>query len=338
MKHLFKKYWRELIYDKEDKRRHTGKEIKIVAIGGGTGLSTLLRGIKQYSDDISAIVAMADSGGSTGKLREDFDIPPPGDIRKCIAALAYDEELISDIFNFRFKKDSNSLSGHTLGNIWLTGLAQHLGSFEKAVELTSQIFFTSGQIIPATTDKIELKAECQDGTVLEGEDKIPKSRKRIRKIYFDQKVTPYQKALEAIKKADLILIGPGSLYTSILPNLIIKKLSQTIRNNQKAVRIYISNVSTEKGETENFSIGDHIRTIEKHSGYQLFDYCLVNSNIIKTANNQNKLGSINNITTGKNTIEGCRIVKADIINKKNPLYHAPKKLAKNIIKIFNNQT
>lgn len=326
-----------MIYEKEDKRRHTGKDLKITAIGGGTGLSTLLRGIKEYSDDISAVVAMADSGGSTGKLKEEFDIPPPGDIRKCIAALAYDEDLISDIFNFRFQKNSNSLSDHTLGNIWLTGLTQHLGSFEKAVELTSQIFFTSGQIMPATLDKIELRAQYQDGSVVIGEDKIPKTKKPIDKIYFNKKVKPYKKTISAINKANLIIIGPGSLYTSILPNLIIKEVSQAIRKNKRAPKIYISNVSTEKGETENYTVSDHIKTIKKHTGYQLFGYCLVNNNIVTTSNKQAKLGKINNITTNKKNIDGCKIIKADIINKENPLYHAPKKLAKNIIEIFNNQ-
>jgi uncharacterized cofD-like protein len=336
MKKLLKKYWRELVYERDDKRRHTGKALKIVAIGGGTGLSTLLRGLKKYSDDISAIVAMADSGGSTGKLRDEFDIPPPGDIRKCIAALAYDEDLISKIFNYRFDKNLNSLSGHTLGNIWLTALTQQFGSFERAVELTSQIFFTSGQILPVTLEKAELVATYQDQSKIVGEDRIPRPGQQINKIRYNKKTEAYPKAITAIDQADLILIGPGSLYTSIIPNLILPEISKAIDENKQAVKIYIANCSTERGETESFGIEEHIRAIRKQVKRELFEICLVNDKIIKKSVNDHVLGNINNITTNKNSIDGCRIVKADLINNKEPLYHNHQKLAQKIIEIFNN--
>ncbi len=333
---LFKKYWRELIYERDDKRRHTGKALKIVAIGGGTGLSTLLRGLKDYCDDISAIVAMADSGGSTGRLRNDFDIPPPGDIRKCIAALAYDEELISKIFNHRFDKKSNSLSGHTLGNIWLTALSQQFGSFEKAVELTSQIFFTSGQILPATLEKAELVATYKDKTRVKGESEIPRPGKKINKISYSQKVRAYPKTVAAIESADLIIIGPGSLFTSIIPNLILPDIPKAIDSNSNACKIYVANCSTERGETEGLGVKKHLRAIRDHAKSDLFEICLVNDKIIEENRDQETIGSIFNITTKKDSIDGCKVIKADLINSKKPLYHDHKKLSEKIIEIFNN--
>jgi uncharacterized cofD-like protein len=338
MKQLLKKYWRELAYERDDKRRHTGKAIKIVAIGGGTGLSTLLRGIKEYSDNISAIVSMADNGGSTGKLRDEFDIPPPGDIRKCIAALAYDEKLISDIFNFRFKKKSNSLSGHTLGNVWLTALTQYYGSFDRAVETTSEIFFTSGQILPVTLDEAELVATYQDNTKITGENNLPQTGKKIKKVEYDREVKAYPKTVKVIENADIIILGPGSLYTSIIPNIILKDVSRAIENNKLALKIYIANCSTERGETEEYNVRDHIRAIRDHAGYDLFNFCLVNNRIIREAKDQAELGNVNNITTTKESIDGCKVVKADLVDNKKPLYHDHLKLSEKIIEIYNNQT
>ena len=334
MKRLIKKWWQNLIYSPGDPRFYAGGRIKIVVIGGGTGLSNLLRGLKKYSNDISAIVAMTDSGASSGQLRKDFDILPPGDIRKCICALANNEELISGLLEFRFDKKANSFKGHTLGNIWLTALTEYFGSFEKAVEATSEIFFTSGRILPVTLEKVDIGASYSDGSSVIGEAKIPQSKKKIEKIYLTRKVKAYQKALRAIKEADLIIIGPGSLYTSIIPNILIPEIKSRISKNNRAVKIYVANCSTERGETEGFSIDDHIKVLQKYGSKKLFNLCLVNSRVRKRSEDGSKLGAVNNITTSRKKIAGCRIVRGDLVDKKKPLYHRPKRLARKLIEIY----
>jgi uncharacterized cofD-like protein len=334
MKKLIKKWWHNLIYSPEDPRFYGGGRIKIVVIGGGTGLSNLLRGLKKYSNDISAIVAMTDSGTSSGQLRKDFGILPPGDIRKCICALANDEELISGLLEFRFDQKANSFKGHTLGNIWLTALTEYFGSFEKAVEVTSEIFFTSGRILPATLEKVDIGAKYSDGSSVVGEAKIPQPDKRIEKIYLTKKVKAYQEALKAIEEADLIIIGPGSLYTSLLPNILIPEIKSKISKNNLAKKIYIVNCSTERGETEGFSVDDHIKVLQKYGSKKLFDLCLVNSRVIKRSEDGSRLGAVNNITTDQKEIAGCQIVKGDLVDRKKPLYHRSKRLAWKLIEIY----
>jgi len=334
MKKYFKRWWRLFWYEPNDPVYLAGHKIKVAAIGGGTGLSILLRGLKEYSDDISAIVAMTDSGSSTGILRKEFNILPPGDIRKCICALSDNEKLVSDLLNYRFKKEDNSLANHTLGNIWLTALTKHLGSFEKAVEATSEIFQTSGKVLPATIDKVDLKAIYQDKTEKTGEANIPQEKKIIKRIKLSKKARAYPKAVRAIANADLIVIGPGSLYTSIIPNLLIPGIRQAISKNNKAIKIYIANCSTERGETENFTIKDHIRTLRDYSHADLFDYCLVNNKVVKTTKQRSELGQINNIATKAKSIDGCQIINKDVVDYNNPLYHNSKHLAREIIKTY----
>jgi len=334
MKRYFKRWWRLFWYEPNDPVYLAGHKIKIAAIGGGTGLSTLLRGLKKYSDDVSAIVAMTDSGSSTGVIRREFDVLPPGDIRKCIAALSNNEELISDLLNYRFKKEDNSLANHTLGNIWLTALTKHLGSFEKAIETTSEIFQTSGKILPATLDKVDLKAVYSDNSEQIGESNIPQHNKTIKKISLSKQAQAYPKAVKAIANADLIIIGPGSLYTSIIPNLLITGIRKAIIKNNKAIKIYIANCSTERGETENFTIKDHIKTLYSYGKANLFDYCLVNNRIIKTTKQRSKLGKIHNIITKAKSIDGCQIINKNVIDYKNPLYHNSKQLAREVIRVY----
>lgn len=334
MKYFFKKWWHGLIYEPGDPRLLAGSDINIVVIGGGTGLSNLLKGLKLFSKNITAVVAVTDDGSSSGSIRKEFDILPPGDIRKCISALALDEELVSNIMEFRFSKGSHSFSGHTLGNIWITGLSKYLGSFEKALETTTEIFKTAGRVVPATLDNIQLCAEFIDGKILQGESKFVRSGKSIKRVFISKKnVRAYQKAVEAIKRADLIVIGPGSLYTSVIPNLLISGIRENIRNNKRAKKIYIANCSTERGETENYSIEDHIEAIIKHGKGKLFDYCLVNSNVVKKSGS--RLGQIDNITTDNSAYCSIKIIKKDLVNKKNPLYHDSYKLANAIIELYN---
>ena len=307
MPNIFKRWWRGLIYEPLDPRFLAGKNIKIAVLGGGSGLAVLLSGLKKYSNDISAIVSVMDDGKSSGRIRKKFDILPPGDIRKCIVALSKYEGDAKDFFNYRFPEGTGAFAGHTLGNIWLAGLAGHIGSFEKAVQATTEIFVSAGKILPAIKS-IKLSNEGAKA---------------------------YRKSVEALKSANLIVIGPGSLYTSIIPNLLIADINRAIAGNTSAVRIFIINSSTERGETENYSAEDHIFAIKDHSKNRLFDYCLVNDKIVKKSKDESLLGGVHNITTDREEILGCKIYKEDIIDPKKPLYHQPDKLAKAIIKIYN---
>lgn len=336
LREYFKNWWQWLKYDPSDPRHFAGKTVRIAVIGGGSGLSMLLQGLKSYSDDISAIVAVTDDGRSSGVLRREFDMIPPGDIRKCISALAYDEEMISALMEYRIKKKNNSLSGHTLGNIWLAALSEYFGSFEKAVEATTSIFKTAGKVLPATLDNVGLRAIYTDKSEAIGESNIPDSGKVVDKVFLDHaNIRSYKKSVGAIASADLIVIGPGSLYTSVIPNLLISGIRKAVIGNKLALKVYVVNCSTERGETENFSVEDHIRAIEKHAGKRMFDTCIVNNKIIKRSKKESNLGEVNNITTNEKYIMGYKIVSKNIISETNPLYHDSDKLAKSLMELYN---
>lgn len=338
VKTFFKKWWNDLKYEPGDPRQLAGGVIRIVTIGGGTGLATLLRGLKEYSNQITAVVSVADNGASSGQLRKEFDILPPGDIRQCISALAYDEDLISNLLEYRFKKGNNSLSGHTLGNIWITALTNYLGSFDKALEVTTEIFRTAGRVMPATLDNIDICVEYEDGQKLVGESHLEEQIAQIKKISLsNSSPKAYEGAVGAISEADLILVGPGSLYGSLIPNLLIPGVKKAILSNKKAAKVYIANCSTERTQTKNYSVKDHIQAIKDHTNCDLFNYCLVNSKIVKSSDKEEKLGEINNITTSEDEISGIKIVTTDVINEKKPLYHDSQKLAKAIIDLYHSK-
>lgn len=333
MPSLILSWWKKIIYEPNDPRFWGSKKHKIVAIGGGTGLSILLRGLKDHFENISAIVTVTDDGKSSGIIRQEFDTLPPGDIRKCISALARDEELVSKLLEFRFEEEGKSFSGHTLGNIWITALTQYFGSFEKAIEATMEIFSTRGRIYPSTLDKISLVAEYSRGKKITGETKIAQAGNEIKKIYFDIEPKAYPKSVKAIEEADLIIFGPGSLFTSIIPNLLIDGIKKAIKKSS-AKKIYIANCSTERGETEGLTIEQHIDSINKMTNAKLFDYTLVNNRIIKKSKKESALGEINNITTKLKKYNDVRLIHADIIDPKNPLRHDSAKLAKAIAKLL----
>ncbi|MEK9155783.1 MAG: gluconeogenesis factor YvcK family protein [Patescibacteria group bacterium] len=338
MRRIIKNWWNGLRYEPGDPRYHTGRDIKVAVIGGGTGLANLLRGLKRYSRHISAIVTVADSGSSTGELRREFDIPAPGDIRKCLAALALDEVLVTKLFDYRFAQKKSRLGGHTLGNIWLTALSDYFGSFDKAIEVTSEIFQTAGKVLPATLEPVDLIIEYEDGTKVKGEDYLDKLVKRPRKISLSKKgVRAYTKAIRALGEADLIVIGPGSLYGSVIPNFLIPGITQAVRQNRRAVKTYVANCSTERTQTAKYSIDDHIQAIFEHAGGRVFDHCLVNNKILRRSKDVYKLGEVNNITTDKQEILGVRIACDDIISTPNPLYHNSEKLAESLIELYNKQ-
>ncbi|MCL5795530.1 MAG: YvcK family protein [Patescibacteria group bacterium] len=312
-----------------------GKMKKIVVIGGGTGLANLLEGLKAYPWQISAIVTMTDDGASTGRLRRDFGILPPGDVRQCIIALSQEQSLLTKLFRYRFRR-GKGLSGHSLGNLLMLALEKNTGSFARAVEEASKILAVKGKVIPATLEKINLVSTHKSGKRIFGEHKafLAGKHDHIVKISLDKaQVKANPEAIKAIKSADIILIGPGSLYSSVIANLLIKDIAKAIVKNNRAKKIYICNVSTERGETQGYSIEDHLDKLISHSQPKIIDYCLVNNKIIKTTNKEYKLGEIRNITTQESKIGRVKIILADIISAKNPLYHDSKKIAKIIQKI-----
>jgi len=264
-----------------------------VALGGGTGLSTLLRGLKGYVSagragtkrsangagaiaDLAAIVTVSDDGGSSGRLRREYSILPPGDLRNCMVALSQDEALLSRLFQYRFQS-RGSLKGHSFGNLFLAALTKVTGDFPEAVRLCSEVLAIRGRIFPATSQLVTLRAELANGREVRGETRISRSRVRIRRVSLEpRRVRPLAGALQAIREADLIVLGPGSLYTSIVPNLLVAGVAEAIRR-ARATRVYIANIMTQPGETEGYSVADHVRAIYEHAGGHIFDWVVVNN-------------------------------------------------------------
>jgi len=265
--------------------------LRVVAIGGGTGLSTLLKGLKRFAltpaemalalpgspviRDLCAVVTVSDDGGSSGRLRKELNMLPPGDIRNCIVALSEDEALLSQLFQHRFDKGSG-LEGHSFGNLFLAALTSITRDFSEAVRLSSEILVTRGHIHPATTSNIELEALMEDGTRVRGETKITASKVRIRELFLvPPNVEPLPQTLEDIARADIISIGPGSLFTSLIPNLLVHGIADAIVKSP-AIKVYICNLMTQANESLDLTAADHIRALNRHARQQLFDYALIN--------------------------------------------------------------
>ncbi|MEE3716990.1 gluconeogenesis factor YvcK family protein [Tumidithrix elongata RA019] len=247
---------------------------KLVALGGGTGLSTLLRGLKRYSANITAIVAVSDDGGSSGRLRREHGVLPPGDIRNCLAALADEEKLVTELFQYRFQS-GEGLSGHSFGNLFLTAMSEITGDLEKAVTASSQVLAVRGRVLPATLDDMVLWAYLEDGRYIEGESKISEAHGKIKRIgCTPENPTALPQAVIDIAEADCIIIGPGSLYTSIIPNLLVPDILEAIVNRQ-APCIYVCNIMSQSGETEGYNVADYVRALDNVAGVRLFDVVLV---------------------------------------------------------------
>ncbi|WP_342488660.1 YvcK family protein [Cytobacillus sp. FSL W7-1323] len=248
---------------------------RVVIIGGGTGLPVLLRGLKKYPLDLTAIVTVADDGGSSGRLREELNIPPPGDIRNVLAALSDVEPLVEEMFQHRFKT-SNELSGHSLGNLILAAMTSITGDFVHAIQEMSKVLNVNGRVLPAAEKSVVLHAEMEDGSIVSGESKIPYSGKKIKKVFLTpEKVSPLSETIEAIRDADLIIIGPGSLYTSILPNLLVPSVGKEVCRSH-AKKLYICNLMTQAGETLDYRASDHVQAIFDHMAEPCLDLILVN--------------------------------------------------------------
>src|SRR5271169_5116353 len=266
----------------------TASDLRVVAIGGGTGLSTLLKGLKRYvltpilADtgqiairELCGVVTVSDDGGSSGRLRKEFNMLPPGDVRNCIVALSEDEALLSRLFQHRFARGSG-LEGHSFGNPFLAALTSITGDFAEAVRLSSEILLTRGHIYPATMSSVELEALLEDGTRVRGETRITASKGKIQELVLvPSDVEPLAQTLQAIASADLITIGPGSLFTSLIPNLLVRGIPEAIRDSP-AIKVFVCNLMTQANESLSLTAADHIRALNGHAGIQLFDYALIN--------------------------------------------------------------
>ncbi|MGL5174784.1 MAG: gluconeogenesis factor YvcK family protein [Cetobacterium sp.] len=248
---------------------------KVVVIGGGSGLSVVLRGLKHFPIDVTAIVSVADSGGSSGILKKEFNIPAPGDLRNVMIALSNVEPLIEEVFQFRFREDS-SIGAHPLGNLLITAMTEITGDVQIALKRLRKLFNINGKILPATLEKIELIAEKTSGGFVFGESDIPVMGEKIKRVFYDGEVNSPKENIKAIEEADLIVFSIGSLYTSIIPNLLLENMQEALKKS-KAQKIYICNAMGQMGETENYSVGDHIESINRHVGFDMIDKVIVNS-------------------------------------------------------------
>jgi uncharacterized cofD-like protein len=310
--------------------------LRVVSIGGGHGLSALLEGLKQYAHsyeprvDITAIVTVTDDGGSSGRLRREFDVLPPGDIRNCMVALSEDGALLSELFQYRFKA-GHGLKGHSFGNLFLTALTHITGDFSDAVRSSAEVLKIAGRIFPSTAANVSLEAVLDDGQVLRGESRISRSKRRIVQIRLEpNRVRPLKETLEAIARADLITIGPGSLFTSVIPNLLVAGIPKAIRRSN-ASKAYFVNLMTQPGETTNFSAADHVEAVNAHSGGMLFDRVVVSTSRISPAvrrryAEQNSAPIANDMP--KLESMGLQVISADLLQKGSKVRHNPAAIAR----------
>ena len=319
----------DIIYEK----RRLGKGPNVTVVGGGHGLSVLLRGIKAATSNVTAVVTVADDGGSSGRLREEFGIIPPGDLRNCLVALADTEPLMEKLFQYRFKGKSE-LAGHSFGNLFIAAMNEVTGDMEQALQESSKVLAVKGQVLPASKDHVRLDAIMEDGTIVEGESQIPEVHKKIHRVrLFPEHVQPVQSALDALKNADAIILGPGSLYTSIMPNLLVDGVAEAIRKS-KAIKIYICNVMSQPGETDGYTASMHAKAIIDHGGKGIIDYMLVNDSPISPAMQEFYAGKgAYPVEVDEEAINalGVGFVKADIINEQELIRHDPDKLSKAVM-------
>jgi uncharacterized cofD-like protein len=314
--------------------RQRGRGPRIVAIGGGHGLATLLRGLKNVTANLTAIVTVADDGGSSGRLRRDLGILPPGDIRNCLAALSSDEALLAQLFQYRFADGASGLDGHSFGNLFISALAEITGSFEEAVVESGRVLAVQGRVLPSTLKDVRLIADIvlpQSGNEVRvaGESQIPESPGIIRRVWLEPNNPPaFPQAIQAILSADLIVIGPGSLFTSLLPNLLVPDLADAIRVS-RAYKIYVSNIATQRGETDCFNLDDHVRVLDDHVGGRLFDVAVANSNFSASLPKNIQFVSAEN--TAANC---CPVVFADLVDEVHPWRHDSKKLSQIVMDLF----
>ncbi len=309
---------------------------KIVAIGGGTGLSTLLRGLKRRTSNLTAIVTVSDDGGSSGRLTKELGVLPPGDIRNCLVALADDEALVTDLFRYRFN-EGEGLSGHSFGNIFLAAMTGVAGDFDRAIQESSRVLNIIGCVLPATLGHVRLCAELEDGRVIEGESNIPFAGAPIARVFLQPaSVAPLEQALTAIREADAIVLGPGSLYTSILPNLLVEGIAKAIASST-AVKIYVCNVITQPGETTGMTAADHVRTLLANAAERVCDYVVVNDEPPKRLLAAYAEEGQGPVTPDVDRIadSGLTPVAAAVISEIENVRHDPDRLAGVVVSVIN---
>ncbi len=320
----------------QHRRRERGP--RVVTIGGGTGLYTLLRGIKSYTNNITALVSVADDGGSSGRIRREAGILPPGDIRHCLAALSSDEALLTQLFQYRFPEGEDGLKGHSFGNLFITALADITGSFESAVAESGRVLAVSGRVLPSTLHDVRLVADIKlpylvSEVRVEGESQIPETTGSIRRVWLEPNNPPaFPQSVRAMLNADLIVVGPGSLYTSLLPNLLVPDMVEALRAS-RALKIYVCNVATQPGETQGYTCGDHVRAIEEHVGGNLFDVILANNRFEGNLPEPSTW-----VQVEEDLDDDYAIHRSDLVSTDRPWQHDSEKLAKVLMDILAEQT
>lgn len=321
----------DLIYEK----RMLGKGPAITVVGGGHGLSVLLRGIKQATSNVTAVVTVADDGGSSGRLRQDLGMIPPGDLRNCLVALADTEPLMEKLFQHRFE-GSSELSGHSFGNLFIAAMTQVTGDVETALKESSKVLAVKGQVLPASKEFVRLDAIMEDGTVVCGESQIPEAHKKIHRVkLYPEHAEAVQSSLDAIRNAEAIVLGPGSLYTSVIPNLLVEGIGDAICRS-KAVKIYICNVMTQPGETDGYTASMHVKAIMDHAGRNAVDYVIVNSTPVPEDLKRKyaETGAYPVVVDDDALNQlGVGIIKADLITSKDAIHHDPKKLCDSVMRV-----
>ncbi len=327
----------EPVVDKMMRHRQRLQGPKVVAVGGGTGLATLLRGLKQYTSNITAIVTVADDGGSSGRLRRELGVLPPGDFRNCIAALADSESLTAQLFQYRFNE--GGLDGHSFGNLYIAAMAAVTGSFEKALVESSRVLAVRGRILPSTLQNVILMGDLRSevwgpANLVAGESKITQTVGAIERVYMEPSdARAYPDAIRAILEADLVVLGPGSLYTSIMPNLLVPDIAKAIRAS-RALRLYVCNVATQVGETDFYTTRDHLVAIDRHVQAGLVDIVLANNCLgLDFAHAPAGVGQQVEIEE----LESARLVAADMVDGAHPWRHASGKLAQTVIDVYNRE-
>ncbi len=320
------------------RQRIAGSGPRVVTIGGGTGMSVLLRGLKGYTENITAIVTVADDGGSSGRLREDLGVIPPGDVRNCIAALADAEPLMTNLFQYRFPEGAGEgLEGHSFGNLFIVAMSEVSGNMELAIRETSRVLAVKGQILPSTLEDVNLKGLTKDGRTIRGESAITTAKTEIQSVSLEPShPAAYPDAVNAIRNADLIVVGPGSLFTSVLPNLLVPDLRIAFQES-RALRVYVSNVATQHGETDHYSVQNHLQVLEDHVGGAPFDFVVANDNLTDhlPPRWQSEPVRIDPAATlGSNR---TRLIVADVVDETNRYRHDPGKLADTVLTLYHEE-
>ncbi|MFQ5942372.1 MAG: uridine diphosphate-N-acetylglucosamine-binding protein YvcK [Anaerolineales bacterium] len=319
------------------RHRRLGRGPKIVAVGGGTGLSTLLRGLKLHTGNLTAIVTMADDGGSSGRLRRSLGLPPPGDLRSCLAALSDDEDLLTQLFQFRFLK-GEELDGHSFGNLFIAALSGVTGSFDRGILEAARVLAIRGRVLPSTLADVSLAADktptAESRAIrIEGESRIPDVPGQIRRVYLEPSDPPaYPEAIHALLNADMIVIGPGSLYTSVLPNLLVPDIADAIRSS-RAFRAYVCNVATQKGETDKYDCEAHWTALSKHAGEGLVDIVVANDCLDNTLTD-----GVSLVTPPEDGLRDVPFYATDLVDHESPWRHHSGELAERLISLLEDRT